>query len=207
MIVLTFFDWDVVLSLQLEQAAPGNAIFTQLFMGYKGMGSDVHAAMGCNMFRQIVGSKKWWLITMKETALVYPSLNPNGFSAHTKTAVGKGNDKQSPWLKKIERWEVTLNPGDVLLNPPWVWHGIVNTEGGENGLSIGVPTRYGVARMTPSFTNNWLFSIIGVACISKNYGLDKFTSSADAAQDGIERARNSRAAELSAEREAMERAM
>lgn len=64
--------------------------------------------------------------------------------------------------------------------------------------------------MAPSFKNNWLFSIIGAACISYNYGLDKFTSSAENLQNGIEKARNSRAAEfseLSDEREAMERAM
>jgi hypothetical protein len=191
----------------LEAASPGTPVFTQLFLGYKGMGSDMHAAMGCNIFRQIVGQKTWWLVPMSETALVYPSLNPNGFSAHSLTVIGKGDDVQSPWLKKLNRWEVTLNPGDVLLNPPWVWHGIVNTGGGEGGLSVGVPTRYAVEKMTPSFKNNWLFSIIGVACISWNYGLDKFTSSAEAAQDGIERARNARAAELSKEREEMERAM
>lgn len=191
----------------MTQAAPGIPIFTQVFLGYKGMGSDMHAAMGCNIFRQIVGQKKWWLVPMSETALVYPSLNPNGFSAHTLTTIGKGEETASPWLAKLNRWEVTLNPGDILLNPPWVWHGIVNVAGGEGDLSVGVPTRYGVERMIPSFKNNWLFSIIGVACISWNYGLDKFTSSADAAQDGIERARNARAAELSEQREAMERAM
>lgn len=167
----------------------------------------MHAAMGCNIFRQIVGSKKWWLVPMSETAYVYPSLNPNGFSAHTRTKIGKGDDEESPWLNKLNRWEVVLHPGDMLLNPPWVWHGILNVEGGENDLSIGVPTRYGVKRMKAAFINNWLFTLIGAASISYNYGIDKFSSSAEAAQDGIERARNARAAELSAEREAMERAM
>lgn len=198
---------EMVKTNLLEQASPGKPLFTQLFLGYKGMGSDMHAAMGCNIFRQIVGSKKWWMVPMSQSALVYPSLNPNGFSAHTLTTIGKGDETQSPWLNKVVRWEAILNPGDVLLNPPWVWHGILNVAGGDNDLSIGVPTRYGVEKMLPSFKNNFLYSIIGVACISYNYGLDKFTSSADAAQDGIEKARNARAAELSEEREKMERAM
>lgn len=201
---------EMVKTDMLEQAAPGKAVFTQLFLGYAGMGSDMHAAMGTNVFRQIVGRKKWWLVPMSETAFVYPSLNPNGFSAHALTFIGKGDEEQSPWLGKLNRWEVTLDPGDVLLNPPWVWHGVMNAEGGESGLTVGVPTRYSIARMAPSFKNNWLFSIIGAACISYNYGLDKFTSSAENLQNGIEKARNSRAAEfseLSDEREAMERAM
>lgn len=191
----------------MEQAAPGKAVFTQLFLGYKGMGSDMHAAMGCNIFRQIVGRKKWWLVPMSQTAYVYPSLNPNGFSAHALTFIGKGDQEQAPWLVKLDRWEVTLNPGDVLLNPPWVWHGVMNVEGGESGLTVGVPTRYAVKRMLPSIKNNWLFSAIGIACISWNYGIDKFTSSAENLQDGIETARNARAAEFSKEREEMERAM
>jgi hypothetical protein len=36
----------------------GKPVFTQLFMGFAGMGSDVHSAMGCNIFRQITGRKK-----------------------------------------------------------------------------------------------------------------------------------------------------
>ena len=76
-----------------------------------------------------VGRKKWWLVPMSETAYVYPSLNPNGFSAHALTFIGKGEEEQSSWLTKLNRWEVTLNPGDVLLNPPWTWHGVMNVEG------------------------------------------------------------------------------
>lgn len=75
---------------------------------------------------------------MSETAYVYPSLNPNGFSAHALTFIGKGEDEPSPWLAKLNRWEVTLNPGDVLLNPPWTWHGVMNIEGeggGNGGIS------------------------------------------------------------------------
>eukprot|EP00603_Paraphysomonas_imperforata_P007310 CAMPEP_0114425326 /NCGR_PEP_ID=MMETSP0103-20121206/7175_1 /TAXON_ID=37642 ORGANISM="Paraphysomonas imperforata, Strain PA2" /NCGR_SAMPLE_ID=MMETSP0103 /ASSEMBLY_ACC=CAM_ASM_000201 /LENGTH=344 /DNA_ID=CAMNT_0001594153 /DNA_START=48 /DNA_END=1082 /DNA_ORIENTATION=+ len=197
---------EMVKSELLEKSAPGEAVFTQLFMGYKSMGSDMHSALGCNLFRQIVGSKKWWLVPTSQTALVYPSLNPNGFSAHTSTFIGKGDDEASPWLNKLKRWEVVLKPGDVLLNPAWIWHGILNVEGGENDLSIGVPTRYAVKGL-PAFRNNWLLSAIGVASISYNYGFNKFTTSADNVQDGIERARNSRAAEISEEREAMERAM
>ena len=121
----------------------------------------MHAAMGCNMFRQIVGKKKWWLVPMRQAPYVFPSLNPNGFSAHTRTFIGKGDEPPSPWLNKLERWEVILNPGDVMLNPPWIWHAILNIEGGEGGLSVGVPTRYAVKGMGPSFRNNWLFSLIG----------------------------------------------
>lgn len=185
---------EMVSSKFIDSVAPGNPVFTQLFLGYGNMGSDVHAAIGCNMFRQISGKKKWWLIPVDQTAYVFPSLNPNGFSAHTLTKIGKGSETPSPWLSKIQRYTVTLNPGDVLLNPPWFWHGIKNIAENENDLVIGVPTRYATSEFTkmPAFRSNFILSVIGLGSIAYTYGFDKFLSSADSFQKGIERARSSR---------------
>jgi uncharacterized RmlC-like cupin family protein len=36
--------------------------------------------------------------------------------------VGKNGEKMSPWMNKLERYTVTLQPGDLLMNPPWFWH-------------------------------------------------------------------------------------
>jgi hypothetical protein len=194
---------EMVASPFIDSVSPGRPVFTQLFMGYGNMGSDVHAAIGCNMFRQITGQKKWWLIPVDQTAYVFPSLNPNGFSAHTLTKIGKGNEEPSPWLGKIKRYTVTLNPGDVLLNPPWFWHGIKNIAENENDLVIGVPTRYGSSNVfkMPSLRSNFVLSVIGLGSIAYTYGLDKFLSSSDSFQKGIELARASRG-DLAAAQEA-----
>jgi hypothetical protein len=200
---------DMVSSPFIDSIAPGTPVFTQLFMGYAGMGSDVHSAIGCNMFRQIVGSKKWYLFPVSQTPYVYPSLNPNGFSAHTLTKIGKGSDTPSPWLNKLERYTVTLEPGDVMLNPPWFWHGIMNLGDSSDDLVIGVPTRYGTKAVwkMPSFRSNFLLSVIGISSIAYTYGLDSFMSSSENFQNGIERARNSRAADIKKKKEEMEREM
>lgn len=194
----------MVANSDVDSIAPGDAVFTQLFMGYPGMGSDIHGAMGTNMFRQIAGRKKWWLIPPHQTYIVNPSLNPNGFSAHTLTKIGKGNEDPSPWLSKIQRFTVTLEPGDVLLNPAWFWHGIENLpfEDGSDSLVIGVPTRYKNKYALPAFKNNWLFSLIGLTMISKNYGYSQFTSDPSNLQNGIEKARNARAQQFAAKGEA-----
>ncbi|CAE7459480.1 HSPBAP1, partial [Symbiodinium microadriaticum] len=200
---------DTVKSDFVDNIAPGTPVFTQLFMGYAGMGSDVHSAIGCNMFRQIVGRKKWWLIPVSQTPYVYPSLNPNGFSAHTLTKIGKGEEEPSPWLNKLERYTVVLEPGDVMLNPPWFWHGILNLGESGDDLVIGVPTRYGTKEVTkmPSFRSNFVLSVIGIASIAYTYGLDRFLSSSDSFQNGIEKARSARAADMQKRKEEMERAM
>lgn len=185
---------------------PGTPVFTQLFMGYPGMGSDVHMAAGCNLFRQIAGHKKWWLIPNSQTPYLKPSLNPNGFSAHTKTKIGKGNEMESEWLKKVERYVVTLNPGDLLLNPSWIWHGVRNMGDDPNSIVIGVPTRYSIKYAIPAFKNNWLLTIVALVAITKTYGFEKFISDPNNLQNGIESARKNRAAlHLTAEEEEFER--
>ena len=62
----------------LDSIAPGPRVFTQIFMGFSGMGSDVHCAIGTNIFRQIAGRKKWWLIPQSQAPYLFPSLNQNG---------------------------------------------------------------------------------------------------------------------------------
>jgi len=83
-------------------------VATQVFMGLPDMGSDLHNAIGCNVFRQIAGRKKWWFIPPSWTAYVFPSININGFSSHTKTLIGKGGDNPSPWLGKLLRYTAEL---------------------------------------------------------------------------------------------------
>jgi hypothetical protein len=198
---------EMVDSAAVDSIAPGYPVFTQLFLGYEGMGSDIHSAMGCNIFRQISGRKKWWLIPQSQTPYVYPSLNPNGFSAHTRTYIGKGGAEQSYWFKKLERYTVTLEPGDILLNPPWVWHGILNLADGPDDLVIGIPTRYSIKYALPAWRNNWLMTSIGLGSISKTYGFEKFLSDPSNLQNGIEVARTSRARQLTEKEEEVERAL
>ena len=106
-------------SKEIQALEPSNRTATQIFMGFPRMGSDIHSAMGVNIFRQIVGRKKWWFIPPSQTPYLKPSMNVRGISAHTKTMVGKDGGEVSPWMSKLERYTAVLNPGDVLINPPW----------------------------------------------------------------------------------------
>jgi hypothetical protein len=117
---------DMIEDPRVKQLEPGPHVATQIFMGLTDMGSDIHSAMGVNIFRMIVGSKKWWFIPPSQTPYLKPSINVNGFSAHTHTMVGKNGEEVSTWMNKLERYTTVLHPGDVLINPPWFWHGILN---------------------------------------------------------------------------------
>lgn len=126
-----------------------------------------------NSFRQVAGQKKWWFIPPSESAYVYGTINANGFSAHTKTKIGLPGVVQSPWFKNLERYYSVLNPGDILINTPWYWHGIENIgEQGSNELIIGAPSRYigGVA----SFKSNFPFAINSFLYQYSRFGNEMF---------------------------------
>lgn len=36
------------------------------------------------------------------------------------------NYDEAPLYRYVDRYETVLEPGDVLWNPPWVWHGVQN---------------------------------------------------------------------------------
>ena len=80
-------------SAYIESISPGRRIFSQMFMGYPDMGSDVHGAIGLNIFLQITGNKQWWFIPPSQTPYIYTAINPNGFMAYTKTKMGKSKDR------------------------------------------------------------------------------------------------------------------
>jgi hypothetical protein len=100
-----------------------------------------------------------------------PSINVNGFSSHTMTKVGKTDETPSPWLSKLKRYTSVLNPGDVLVNPPWYWHGILNL-GEPNEIVIGSPTRYGGEKVgvKAAMKTNFLFSLNAYINLVYRYG-------------------------------------
>lgn len=170
----------------------GKKVFTHMFMGFPGQGSDIHSAIGCNVFRQVAGRKKWWLLPPHQNAYVYSSVNQNGFSSHTMSKIAIGDQEESPWVKKLERYTIVLNPGDVLINPSWWWHAILNIDTDPDALVIGVPTRF----MGPRFSalkNNVMFSLLARLAVAKQFnGIDSFTSNNTNLQVGIDHARKER---------------
>lgn len=165
---------DMIDNQAIRDIEPGKRTASQIFMGLPDMGSDIHCAIGVNLFRQVTGSKEWWFIPPSQTAYLKPSINVNGFSSHTQTLVGKGGMEKSPWFNKLERYYSTLNPGDVLVNPPWFWHGIIN-RGEPNTLVIGSPTRYGQqGKNKAAWRTNPLLTANAFYTLFRKYGLEAF---------------------------------
>jgi hypothetical protein len=133
---------EMVDSPLLRQCSPNageDPINLQLFMGFSGSGSPIHSGFGCNLFRMIVGRKRWWFMPTTETPYMMPSMTSTGFSMHSTLRMAPiGGNITDPIVPKMERYTAVLEPGDLLINPPWIWHAIENID----NFTVGVPSRY-----------------------------------------------------------------
>lgn len=125
--------------------ASARFVGAQLFLGAdSSTGSDVHCANGNNLFFQIQGRKKWTFIHPDYLWLMYPMLDR--FFLYCASFVKRDYDEAyldqyAPLQKYVPTYEAVLEPGDILLNPPWQWHAIDNLTGG----NIAVATRWSPA--------------------------------------------------------------
>src|SRR5699024_10952825 len=121
----------------------------QAFIGGKGTQSPLHNAMACNFFIQVYEQKRWSLISPKHTAIVDPDPVRNVY----RSAPYRKNEfpfvpfipdygKPYELFEYIDRYELVLNPGDILWIPPFWWHSVINET---DSIVVGyrwVPTRY-----------------------------------------------------------------
>ena len=130
---------------------PLNPIMVQMFMGMGSSnranttGAGLHCARHANLFIQVVGTKHWTLIDPRYSLFLHPSPR---YELPTCIATPPFN------LEDLPRHEFTLHPGDVLYNPPWMWHTVHNGE----GWTIGCATRE--ARFLATLRNNPMFTLL-----------------------------------------------
>lgn len=116
----------------------------QVFIGGKGTSTPLHNAMASNLFVQAYGHKEWILYSPKLTAIIDPEPGVNMHrGAPFKIKDGPFDpfnpNYNTPYTlyKYVDSIRVTLNPGDVLFNPPNYWHAVRNPTD-----SIGIGYRW-----------------------------------------------------------------
>lgn len=138
----------------------------QVFMGGDGSYTPIHNANQANLFTQVHGVKEWKLYDYRDTAIIDPSPIRNVYrEAPLKTKDGAFNpfkpDYSGPYklYEYIDTYTATLEPGDVLWNPPYFWHAIQN-----HGDTIGVGYRW----LSPfyAFKISPLYAVLD--CLIKN---------------------------------------
>lgn len=107
-----------------------------LFIGGKNTRTPIHNAIPGTVFIQIEGQKKWTIYPTEERIFLDVHAERRSYF-HTPANPGKGDDPRFPLARYAKRYEVVLEPGDVLWIPPFVWHEVDNLTD-----SIGVAYKF-----------------------------------------------------------------
>jgi hypothetical protein len=133
---------ELLANLDLERLEPyiGKRLgYSQLFIGRGGTGTPFHAAAVWNWFINVDGRKTWYFVDPRDTVFLYPFPVMGRPAAFPLCLYPDEYDReQFPAFEYCPYYTVTLEPGDVLLNPPWWWHAVHNA----SPTSIGVATRW-----------------------------------------------------------------
>lgn len=138
---------ELLADMQFERlkglfANKAHCAILQLFMGGAKTGVDLHCANEFNAFVMVAGKKEWTFIDPAFTYALRATLSANALNAMT-AIKGMGHsieslEAQHPLYNRLIKWQVTLEPGDVLVFSPWWWHGVINS----SDFSLAVATRW-----------------------------------------------------------------
>lgn len=127
---------DIMNSYMLKKSEEKNPFMSQLFLGGKNTGTNLHCASNINFFFNIYGMKHWGFIDSKYTDLINSQTSDQGLFAISPDDYFS-KDPNNPFLK-IPRYETILTPGDFLFNPAWYWHAVKN----KTDYTIAVANRF-----------------------------------------------------------------
>jgi hypothetical protein len=127
-------------------------IMAKMYLGAAGTGTSLHCAAVSNLFVQIRGEKKWVLIAPEFTPFMYPAPT-RGLNWQSRVDFRNPDLNACPLYRFVDRHETVLQPGDILWNPPFVWHGVQNTT-----ESIAVSLWW--INLTRGFRNSLLLSAL-----------------------------------------------
>lgn len=79
--------------------------------------TDLHCEPIANVAIQILGRKKWTLVDPQHSFMLRPAHSPDG-----RAYVYASIDPADPAIGAVPRFEVEVQPGDLLYLPTWWWH-------------------------------------------------------------------------------------
>ena len=127
------FDWEWLHNMR---SAWSSGKTYQVFIGGKGTKTTLHCAGEHNLFTQVHGRKHWFFIEPQADVWLNPPVTRAPYF-HSMFNPEEPDHVAYPGMATTQIWECTLEPGDVLFNPPFWWHQVHNLT-----ASIGVGFRW-----------------------------------------------------------------
>ena len=106
------------------------------FIGGKGTVTPLHNEFPAVVYVQISGRKRWIMYTPNERVFLDPRTERRVYN-YSKVNLKNVDEEQFPLIKYGKKYEVVLEPGDVLWFPPFAWHYVENLTD-----SIGVAYKF-----------------------------------------------------------------
>jgi hypothetical protein len=127
-------------------------VLAKMYVGGPGTSTSFHCAGVSNLYVQAHGRKKWVLVQPEYTPFMYPAPQ-RGINWQSFVDFRDPDYAACPLYRLVDRRETVLEPGDVLWNPPFVWHGVAN-------LTESIAVSLWWINVTRGFSNNFLFSAL-----------------------------------------------
>ncbi len=137
-----------------------------MFMGNTESMTPVHCGFANTVFIQVTGKKKWILWAPNERIFFDPRAERRSYNfSHVDPYVT--NDPNFPLYKYARRYEVILEPGDILFFPSHLWHQVENVEG-------GVSVAYKIVHLPTNFRSSFILTTLAFLATRPNMLLDVF---------------------------------
>lgn len=134
------------------QEGGGIPLRSQLFIGERDTTTSLHNAMTNNLFVQAYGRKRWVVIPPSYNPVINPPVTraPGYFAAYLNPLdPGEGFEM----FRYCDRYEITLEAGDIFYNPPFHWHHVTNPT---DSIGIGIRWYWKVSARAACWTQNRL---------------------------------------------------
>jgi lysine-specific demethylase 8 len=127
-------------------------LLAKMYVGGPGTSTSFHCAGVSNLYVQAHGRKKWVLVQPEFTPFMYPAPQ-RGINWQSRVDFRSPDYDACPLYRLVDRQETVLEAGDVLWNPPFVWHGVAN-------LTESIAVSLWWINVTRGFSNNFLLSAL-----------------------------------------------
>ena len=128
-------DFDIDWFVERREKLVSGKVF-QCFIGGKGTYTHIHSAIQSNFFTQVYGQKRWLLYPPSYNQYLRPIVEGRPYFGTLYRPTDR-NFSDYPEMEYLDYYDVTLEPGDILYNPPSWWHHVMN-----DTMTIGVGFRW-----------------------------------------------------------------
>lgn len=137
-----------------------------MFMGGKETLTPVHSGFAHTVFIQITGKKRWILWAPNERIFFDPRAERRAYN-YSNVDPHRTDEPEFPLFKYAKRFEITLEPGDILWFPSHLWHQVENEIG-------GISVAYKFVNLPLSFKSSRILTSLFFLATKPNLFVDIF---------------------------------